>query len=44
MLFCLFKIIAQNRPFEQKMRIFIKSVHFFIFSYTHFEEKCVTLH
>ena len=26
-----------------KMRIFKKNVHFYVFLYAHFEEKCVTL-
>ena len=29
---------------SEKVRIFKKSAHFFAFSYTHFKEKCVTLH
>ena len=29
---------------SEKVRILKKNVHFFVFSYTHFKEKCVTLH
>ena len=43
MLFCLFKIIAQMVCFEQKNAHFSSKCAFFMFSYTHFEEKCVTL-
>jgi hypothetical protein len=44
MLFCLLKQLLKTDILSYKVRILKKNVHFFIFSYAHFKEKCVTLH
>lgn len=43
MLFCLLKQLLKTDILSYKVRILKKNVHFFIFSYAHFKEKCVTL-